>query len=66
MHGPLDDPQWDDIAEASLLKPMGEEHGTSPTPEEEAALLGEEIEPPQVPASLPEQLEIPRVVEPAE
>ena len=33
----------DDIVEASLLKPTEEEHGTSPTPEEEATLLSEEI-----------------------
>ena len=44
----------DDIVEASLLEPTGEEHGTSPTPKEEAALLVEEIELPQVPGSLPE------------
>ena len=56
----------DDIVGASLLKPIGEEHGTSSTLEEEAALLGEEIETPQIPGSLPEWPEIPRSVEPAE
>ena len=54
----------DDIVETSLLKPTGEEHGTSPIPEEEATLLGEEIELPQVSGSLPEWLEIPSFVEP--
>ena len=44
----------DDIVEASLLNPTGAEHGTSPMLEEEAALHGEVIELPQVPASLSE------------
>ena len=39
----------DDIVEVSLLKPMGEEHGTCLTLQEEATLLGEEIKPPPVP-----------------
>ena len=55
----------DDIMEASLLKPTEEECGTSPTLEEEAILLGEEVKPPEVPGSLPECPEIPRFVEPA-
>ena len=42
-------PSRDDIVEASLLKPMGEECRMSPTPEEEATLLGEESKLPQVP-----------------
>ena len=57
----------DDIVEASLLKPAGDECGTFPTPEEEAIFLGEEVEPPEAlesAASLPEHLEIPRSVEP--
>ena len=54
----------DDIVEASLLKPMGEEHRTPPTMEEEAALLCEEIKLPQVPGSPPECPEIPRLVGP--
>ena len=51
----------DEIVEASLLWPIGEEHGTSPTPEEEAALLSE-IKPPKV----PEWLEVHEQVHPAE
>ena len=47
----------DDIAEASLLKPMGEEHGTPTTPEEEAVLPGKEIKLPPVPGSSPEPAE---------
>ena len=43
VHSHPDEPQWDDIVEVSLLKPAGEEHGTSTTPEEETTLLGEEI-----------------------
>ena len=61
---PPNDPQWGHHSWGPLLKPTGEEHGTSPTPEEEATLLGKNIEPPQV-CSLQEQLEIPRFVEPA-
>ena len=37
-----------------------------PTLEEEATLLGREVEPPKVPDSLQEYLKIPRIVEPAE
>ena len=39
----------DDIVKASLLEPMGNESGSSPTPEEEASLLGEELELPATP-----------------
>ena len=42
------------IVEASLLKPMGEEHRTPPILEEEVALLGKEIKLPPVPGSPPE------------
>ena len=65
VQGPLMTLSGDDIVEASLLKPTGEEHGTLPTPEEETTLLGEEIKLPQLPGSPPERLEIPRFVEPA-
>ena len=41
----------DDIAEASLLQPTGDECGTSPTLEEEAILLSEEVKPPEAPGS---------------
>ena len=51
----------DEIVKASLLRPTGEEDGTSPTPEEEATLLGK-VEPPQV----PEQLEACELVNTAE
>ena len=47
----------DEIVKFSLLRPTGEEHGASPTPEEEAARLGE-VELPQV----PEQLEVHELV----
>ena len=40
-----------ETVKASLLKPIGEVHGTSPTPEEEATLLGE-VKLPQVPEQL--------------
>ena len=46
---PLMSLSGDDIVEASLLEPMGDERGTSPTPEEEATLLGEELELLEVP-----------------
>ena len=49
----------DDIIEASILKPTKEEHGISPTPEEEAVVLGEEVKLPEVPGSLPECPKIP-------
>ena len=51
----------DEIVEISLLKPTGEEHRTSPTPEEEATLLGE-VELPQA----PKQLEVHEPEHPAE
>ena len=49
---PLLDLSSSEIVEAYLLRQTGEEHRTSPTPEEEATLLGEikcEIKLPQVP-----------------
>ena len=62
----------DNIVEATLLRPTEGEHRMSPTPEEEATLLGNikheskpeikhEVEPPQV----PEQLGIHEQVQPA-
>ena len=47
----------DDIVGVFLLKSMGNEHRTPPTPEEEAALLGKEIKLPPVPGSSPEPAE---------
>ena len=47
----------DKIVKASFLRPTGEEHKTSPTPEEETTLL-DEVEPPQV----PEQLQVHELV----
>ena len=41
----------DDTVEASLLKPMGDKHGTPPRPEEEAVLQDEEVKPWPVPGS---------------
>ena len=64
MHGPLVSLSGDDIMEASLLQPTGDERGTSPTPEEEAILLGEEVKVPEAPDSLLECPEIPKSVEP--
>ena len=43
----------DNIVEASLLNPMGDECRTAPTLEEEAAHVGEEIKLPPVPGSSP-------------
>ena len=48
----------ENIVRAPFLRPTEEECGTSPTPEEEAILLGKEIKLPQVP-------EISEGVEPA-
>ena len=62
---PLMTHSGDDFVEVSLLKPMRWTQHT-PTQEEEAALLGEEIKLPQVPGSPPRQLEIHRFVEPAD
>ena len=65
MHGP--GLNGDDIVEVLLLEPTGKELRTSPTPEEEAILLGEELEPlkaPEAAVSLPECLETPEPVEP--
>ena len=62
---PLTTLSCDDMGEASLLKTTGEEHVNTPTPEEKAALLGEEIKPPTVHQVSPEQPEFPRFVEPA-
>ena len=62
---PLMSLSGDDIVEASLLEPAGEEHRTSPTLEEEAFLLGQELELLEAPkaASLPECPEIPKPAE---
>ena len=61
VHGPLLVLNSDKIVQASLLRPVKGEYRTSPTPEEEATLLGDikskvkhKTELPQV----PEQLEI--------
>ena len=58
----------DKIVEVSHFGPAGNEHKTSPTPEKEATLLGEEPELPDTPkaTSLPECLEIPEPTEPSE
>ena len=56
----------DDVMEASLLRPVKEESGPSPTPEEETTLLGKGngLSGAQGPAPL--QAEIPSFIEPAE
>ena len=54
MHDPFDDFKGDNIVEASLLRPTREELGPSPTPEEEAALLGKEDEPLEVSGPTPD------------
>ena len=46
----------DDVVETFLLRPTGGELGTSPTPEEEIALLGEEDKPSEVPGPTPRHL----------
>ena len=61
VYGSPDDPQQWWNSWAFLLRPTGEEHRTSPTPDEEAALLGE-VDILQV----PEQLEVHELVHPAE
>ena len=68
MHGLPMCLSGDEIVGVSLLEPAGEEHGTSPTPEEEAILLGEEPKPLKASeaTSLLEHLEIPETVEPTE
>ena len=61
---PLETLSGNEIVEASLLRPTGEECRTSPIPEEEATLLGKikcEIKPSQVP-----ELEMHEQVHPAE
>ena len=57
----------EDIVKASLLEPMGNKPRTSPTQEEEAALLGEEQglpEAPEATAPLQEYLQTPKPKEP--
>ena len=63
---PLMTLNWDYIVEVILLRPTGKETGPSPTPEEEATLLGEEDEPLEAPGPFPRHSGIPRFVEPAE
>ena len=53
-----------DVMEASLLAPVEEKSGLSPTPEEEATLLGEGEGPSNAPAPAPQQVKNPRFVEP--
>ena len=66
---PLMSLSGDDTVEASLLEPTGKECRTSPMLEEEAILLGEELEPPEAQEAAsyhPEHLEIPEPAEPTE
>ena len=63
---PLMTLKGDDVVEASLLRPTGEVLGSSPTPEEEAALLNKEDAPATVSDPSPRPLEIPRLIEPGE
>ena len=63
---PLMTPSGDDVMEVSLLRPDEEESGPSPTPEEEATLLGEGDGLSGVPGPTPQQVEIPRFIEPDE
>ena len=64
---PLISLNGNDIVKALFLDPMGDELRTSPIPEEETTLLGEEQELPEAPeatASLQECLETPEPKEP--
>ena len=51
--------------EVSLLRPVEEESGPSPTPEEETTLLGKGDGPSGAPGPAPLQAKVPRFVEPA-
>ena len=67
MHSSLMNLSGDDIVEASLLEPAGEECKTSHTLQEEAILLDEEhelLEATEAAACLPECPEILRLAEP--
>ena len=55
----------DDVMEASLLGPVEEQSGPSPTPEEEAILLCEGDGAPGAPGPAPPQAKISQFVEPA-
>ena len=66
MQTPLMTLSGDNIVEASILKPTEGECGTFLTLEEEVILLGKEVRLPEVPGSLLETLEIPKLVEPPE
>ena len=55
----------DDVMEVSLLRPVEEESGPSPTPEEEASLMGEGDGSLGAPGSDHLQVEISRFIEPA-
>ena len=66
MHGPIDDHQWGWYYGSLLLRPVKEELGPSPTPEEEATPLGEREGPSGAPGPVPLWVEICRSVEPAE
>ena len=55
----------DNVMEASLLRPVEEESGSSPTPEEETILFGEGDGPSGVPGPAPLQVEISWFIEPA-
>ena len=52
----------DDVVEASLLRPIEEESGPFPTPEEGTTLLGEEDGPFGVSDPTPRHMEIPRFI----
>ena len=61
---PLMNLNGDDIVEASLLELIGNELRTSPTLEEDAALLGEELKPPEVPEAAGSLHKCPETSEP--
>ena len=52
----------DDAMEVSLLRPVDEESGPSPTPEEEITLLGEGDGPSRAPGPAPSQAKNPRII----
>ena len=56
----------DDIVEASLLEPTGYEPRTSPTPEEEADLLGKDLELPKASEAVASLQECPETLYPEE
>ena len=59
MHGPVDDHQWDDVMDASLLRPVEEESELSPPQKRKQPSWVRKMGPQEPQALLPNKQRIP-------